>query len=256
MEKTQFAEIRRQAVLKQIVRDGQAAVSDLSRQFGVSEVTVRADLQALAEQGLVLRTHGGAVLPSRLPELSFAIRSSQQVEAKERIGAAGALLVKDGDAIFLDTSSTALAIARRLKQHRDLTVITNSLAVAQAMLDAPNAVTYMPGGALQRDTLSLVGAESLGMLERFNVRAGFFGAHGLSHPEGLTDVSAAEADFKARMLSLCRQVYAVIDHTKWGRAGLASFARLEDVQAVITDQAVSPPLVEKLMELDVEIILA
>ena len=117
-----FLEERRQAILKHINQNGRASVAELSQQFGVSEVTIRGDLQALAEQNLVVRTHGGAVPVTSGPAVpSLALRRRQQVSEKERIGAAGAALVANGDAIFLDSSSTTLAIAHRLKNRRDVT---------------------------------------------------------------------------------------------------------------------------------------
>ena len=104
---------RRHEILERINRDGRVSVTSLSEALGVSEVTIRVDLQALAEQNLVVRTHGGAILPGRLsPDISLTRRRQQQVQAKDHIGEAGAALVNDGDSIFLDTSSTALAIAR------------------------------------------------------------------------------------------------------------------------------------------------
>ncbi len=231
-----YLEERRQEILRQVQKAGRVSVYDLSQQFGVSEVTVRADLQALAESNLLVRTHGGAVPAGRgLPELSLSLRRQQQVSEKNRIGEAGATLVADGDAIFLDTSSTALAIAQRLKQLRHLTIITNSLAIAQEMLDAPGVTVVMPGGQLRRETVSLTGTDGLEMLRKFNIQKGFFGAHGLNVPEGLTDVSAAEADVKRPLVAMCKQVVAVLDATKWGRVGLASFATISEIDIVITD---------------------
>ncbi|HEY3288883.1 MAG TPA: DeoR/GlpR family DNA-binding transcription regulator [Anaerolineae bacterium] len=231
-----YLEERRQEILRQVQKAGRVSVYDLSQQFGVSEVTIRADLQSLADSNLLVRTHGGAVPAGRgLPELSLSLRRQQQVSEKNRIGEAGANLVADGDAIFLDTSSTALAIAQRLKHLRHLTIITNSLAITQEMLDAPGVTVVMPGGLLRRETVSLVGADGLEMLRKFNIQKGFFGAHGLSIPEGLTDVSAAEADVKRPLVAMCRHVIAVIDATKWGRVGLASFAPLSEIDTVITD---------------------
>ena len=130
---------------------------------------------------------------------------------------------------FLDASSTALALAHALRQHRDLTILTNSLVVAQSMLDAPGVTVVMTGGALQRDTVSLMGTDGLAILRKYNIKTGFFGAHGLSFPEGLTDVSAGEAEVKRPVVAMCRQVVALIDATKWGRVGPASFARPEDL---------------------------
>ena len=251
-----YLEERRQEILHQVQKAGRVSVSELSQQFGVSEVTIRADLQALAEYNLLVRTHGGAVPAGRgLPELSLSLRRQQQVSEKSRIGEAAAQFVVDGDAIFLDTSSTALAIAQRLKQHHHLTVITNSLAIAQEMLDAAEVNVVMPGGQLRRETASLIGADGLDMLRKFNVQKGFFGAHGLSVPEGLTDVSAAEAEVKRPLVDMCRQVVAVIDSTKWGRVGLASFATLEEIDVVITDTLAPLARIEEVRALGIEVIV-
>ena len=254
MKENWYLEERQQEILKLISQAGRVTVADLSQSFGVSEVTIRADLQTLASQNLIVRTHGGAVSAPLAPELSLALRLQQQIPQKNRIGTAAAELVADGDAIFLDTSSTALAIARQLRSRHDLTIITNSLAVAQALLEAPGINVVIPGGTLQRDTMSLVGVEGLALLQPFNIQKGFFGAHGLSLPEGLTDVSAAEAQVKRHMASLCRQVIAVLDESKWGRVGLASFARLEELHCVITSKQAPEALVQPIRAAGINVI--
>lgn len=235
MKETSVAE-RRQEILARVNQGGRAAVADLSQEFGVSEVTIRADLQALADSGLVLRTHGGAIpATASLQYLSLSLRLQQQVLEKAHIGAAAAALIADGDAIILDSSSTALAIAQCLKNRRYLTVITNGLAIAQELLDAAGVNVVVIGGTLRRDTASLIGTAGLEMVRRFNVQRGFFGAHGLTLAEGLTDVSADEADIKRPLVAMCREAVAVLDATKWGRAGVASFADITQIHKIITD---------------------
>lgn len=247
---------RRFEILEQVNRQGRTSVSELSRSFGVSEVTIRADLQVLAEQSLLIRTHGGAIAATRLSaDLSLALRRQQQVQAKDHIGEAAAKLVHDGDSIFLDTSSTALAIARHLAQRRHVTVVTNGIAIIQELMDAPGIEVVVPGGRLRRETASLIGIDGAESLARYNIQKGFFGAHGLSLAEGLTDVSADEAEVKRLLVSRCRQVIAVVDATKWGRAGLASFAHLDDVDIVITDQDARSDLVDQVRSTGVEVIL-
>jgi DeoR/GlpR family transcriptional regulator of sugar metabolism len=239
-----FPEERRLEILKRLNQVGRASVIDLSQEFGVSEVTIRSDLQLMADQSLIVRTHGGAVPVSRMPALSLDVRRLQQQAEKDRIGAAAAHLVENGDAIFLDTSSTSMAMVRYLDTRRDITVLTNSLALAQVMLDLPNITVVMAGGVLQRETASLIGAEELELLRRFNIQKGFFGAHGLTEREGLTDVSAAEAEVKQELIKMCRQVIAILDATKWGRVGLASFAQLQDITQIITDRQAPASMVE------------
>lgn len=252
-----YLEERRQEILRQVNQNGRVSVAELSNRLGVSEVTIRADLQALARHNLVIRTHGGAI-PARnsIYEIALTARRQRQVQEKSRIGQAGAALVADGDAIFLDSSSTTLAIVPHLKTRRQLTIITNSLAVAQEMQDTPGVKVVMPGGTLQHDTASLIGIDGLETLRKFNIQKGFFGAHGLALPEGLTDVSADEAEVKQQFVAMCRQKIAVLDATKWGRVGLASFARLGDLDRIITDAAAPPALLEQVRALGIEIIMA
>lgn len=239
-----YLEERRQAILEVVNSAGRMAVAALSARFGVSEVTIRADLQALAARGLVVRTHGGAVPAGNpLGELALVLRRQQQVKEKSRIGQAGARLVADGEAIFLDSSSTSLAIAHHLKRHRHLTVVTNGLEVARELLDAPAVKLVMVGGVLQRDTMSFTGARGLEEVDGFNLAQGFFGAHGISLEAGLTDVSPEEAAVKRPLVARCRQVIAVLDATKWGRIGVASFAALEQVLSIITDAGAPEALV-------------
>ena len=147
-ERELFPEERKHEIVRMITAEGRVSVTELSRKYGVSEVTIRTDLQDLADQGLIVRTHGGAVVVPHSPDiLSLNLRRQQQTTEKERIGAAAAVFVADGDAIFLDTSSTTLAIARRLKQFRDLTVLTNSLAVTQTLLEMTGITVVMTGRA-------------------------------------------------------------------------------------------------------------
>jgi DeoR/GlpR family transcriptional regulator of sugar metabolism len=187
--------------------------------------------------------------------LSLALRRQQQVAEKRRIGEAAAAMVSDGDAIVLDSSSTALAIAQNLKRCRYLTVVTNSLTIAQELLDAPEVSVVLPGGMLRRETASLLGADGLASLSKFNLQKGFFGAHGISVREGLTDVSAGEAEVKRPLAQMCREVVAVLDATKWGRVGLASFAALDEVNKVITDEHAPADLVQQVRAAGVEVIL-
>jgi DeoR/GlpR family transcriptional regulator of sugar metabolism len=240
-----FREERRQAILDQLAAAGRVAVAELSAAFGVSEVTVRGDLQALAERKLVVRTHGGAMLANGTNELALVLRRQRQVKEKGRIGAAGAALVEDGDAIFLDSSSTSLAIAHHLRQHRHVTVVTNSLEVAHELFDAQHIDLIMLGGVLQQATASFVGAYGLAALDRLNLQKGFFGAHGISLDAGLTDVSPEEAAVKQPLVARCRQVVAVLDATKWGRVGVASFAQISQIDRVITDAGAEEELVRQ-----------
>jgi DeoR/GlpR family transcriptional regulator of sugar metabolism len=249
-------EERRQAILDLVNRQGRVAVADLSRRFDVSEVTIRADLQALVDRGAIKRTHGGAI-PSGfgLPDLSLVQRRQQRTEQKTRIAEAAADHVADGEAIFLDSSSTVLSILPFIRQRRDLTIITNSLVVAQEMLGLSNITVVMPGGSLHHDTVSLIDPDGLALLSQYHIAKGFFGAHGITVEDGLTDVSEAEARVKRPLVAMCRRVIGLVDATKWGRTGIASFAEIQDVDEVITDRAAPAVMVDVVREVGVEVTL-
>lgn len=253
-----YPEERRQRILQLLKERGRVMVADLSQQFGVSEVTVRGDLQALAREGKLIRTHGGAVPIAASPmaeELKLESRERQHPQEKSVIGATAADLVEEGDAIYLDASSTALAIARHLKERRFITVLTSGLAVAQELIDAPGVTVVLPGGILQKETASLIDPDGLAYFDKFNIQKCFFGAHGLTVSEGLTDISADVAAVKRALLTRCRQVTAIIDASKWGRVGLATFASIDELDKVITDHDAPSELVQQVRELGVEVLL-
>jgi len=246
---------RRQQILTSVEEAGQLSVEDLSRRFDVSAVTIRQDLQALSEQGLLLRIRGRALAVTGMPEYSFDIRQQQQAAQKVRIGQAAARLVENGDTIILDASTTAQAIIPYIKPLSELTVITNSLRAAMNLLDAPHIQVIMPGTHLRHVSLSLIGEIDNSLLARMNVRLGFFGARGITVESGLTDVNVQEVAMKRLLVERCQQVVGVIDARKWGRAAAITFAHLPQVHAVITDKNAPEPLVKQVRQKGVDVII-
>jgi DeoR/GlpR family transcriptional regulator of sugar metabolism len=248
---------RRQRILEMVGDRGEVFVADLSARFGLSEVTIRSDLTALARRGLIVRTHGGALLPERAPfELTFATREVSNVDLKRRIGLAAAELILEGQSVVLDASTTALEVARALRARRhlrDVTVITNGVHTGLELLDVPGVSTILTGGQLRAAAVSLTGALAADLLARVHAAVGFFGARGLTVSHGLTDVNVQEVEMKAAMASVCERVVALVDHTKLGQVGLATFAPLSRLALVITDQGADPRLVAKLREADVDV---
>ena len=252
-----FLQERRGQIITLLEQVGRVSVADLGERFGVSQATIRTDLDALAAQGLLVRTHGGAIAPDRSDlELSFDVRRRLHSTQKHRIGAAAASMVEDGEAIALDASTTALALANQVKGRRELTVITNGIFIALALLDAPGITVLMPGGFLRRDSVSLVGTEGNDLIKQFNFQKGFFGAKGLTLEEGLTDVNSAEVAIKRNLVAEAKQVIAIVDSSKWGRVGFASFASIDQVDCVITDEGAPPDMVAALREAGVDVIIA
>ncbi len=239
-----------------LVAERQAmTVAELSERFDVSAATIRSDLDELERRGLLLRTHGGAVRVDRNGrEFSLPVRERSQVEQKGRIGAAAAAMIRDGDAIALDASTTALQIARRIRDRRELTVVTSSLMVALELVESEGITVVMPGGVLDRNTVSLVGALGTETLAKCNAGKGFFGVRGLTL-HGLTDIDSYEAELKRSLISVTREVTIVADSSKWGRVALVSLMPWSGVHRVISDQGAPPAMVEALRARGVEVVL-
>ena len=244
---------RRQEILAALEKTGQLSVAELSAQFDVSEVTIRGDLEALSKQGLVLRTRGGALATSVLPEFSFDVRQQQFSEEKAQIGRAAAQLFNDGDTIALDASTSALAIIPHLKSFSELTVITYSLKVAMGLLGTPQVQVLMPGGRLRRRSIALVGQFQASSLAEFHASIGFFGARGLTIEEGLTDVALEEIQIKRTMCERCQRVVALVDSRKWGQISTTTFAPLQMLDGIITDSGAPPDLVTAIRALGVPV---
>ncbi len=246
---------RRQRIIAALADAGQLSVGELSARFDVSEVTIRQDLQALSDQGLLLRTRGGALSIDALPEYSFDVRQQQQSAKKTRIGQTAANLVNHGDTIVIDASTTAQSIIPFIKKLSELTVITNSLKAAISLLDTPQIQVFLPGGSLRRDSISLVGRPQNAIFNDINVQIGFFGARGFTAEEGLTDVNLNEVAMKRAMINRCRRVVGTLDARKWGKVAASTFAPLNKIDTIITDTSAPADLVAQVRAHPVEVIL-
>lgn len=237
---------------------GEASVGELAEHFAVSEVTVRNDLTALARQGLIDRVRGGArAMSGQQSEPGFDVRVRLEEAEKRAIARAAADLVAHGDVIALDCSSTAYYLALALRDKRELVVVTNGLRVASALADEPGITVVMAGGVLRPAGMSTVGDLASSFLQQVRVNKGFFGARGLRHDYGLSELNPDEARTKRELASRCDQVIGIADRTKWGRSALRSFVAPEQLDMVVTDSGAPADAVEALRrDHDVEVLLA
>ncbi|WP_293913863.1 DeoR/GlpR family DNA-binding transcription regulator [Deinococcus sp.] len=223
-------------VLHVLARQERISVTELSSMLGVSEVTVRHDLDALAQAGLLRRTRGGA---ARVLETEQALEASslRHVAAKRRIGRAAAALVRSGDTIFLDVGSTTTEIARSLSPTlQGVLVVTNGLNIALELERLPNVEVMVTGGRLRRLQHSLVNPYALELLGHIHADWLFLGCNGV-HPErGVTNANFEEAEVKAGMVARSREVVVVADHSKLGAVSRAQITGLEQVTTLITDK--------------------
>jgi DeoR/GlpR family transcriptional regulator of sugar metabolism len=247
-----FARERQQHIARSVEEFGRVRVTDLSERFGVSEVTIRKDLRALETEGRVIRAHGGALAPNRSQaERAFEVRERLERAEKERIGAAAAALVIDGESIALDASTTALAMARHLKLRGrwvHLTVITNGLRIASELAGHRGITVALPGGFVRWEAMSVVGHLGGGLLEQVNIQKAFMGASGFTLETGLSDATDEEAQIKRLMVASASEVIALIDHTKWGRAAFATFCPTDRLTAVVTDDAAPAGMTNALLQ--------
>jgi DeoR/GlpR family transcriptional regulator of sugar metabolism len=236
---------RMQRILELLeTRDG-ARVSDLADAFSVSEVTVRHDLSELARQGLVARVRGGVrPLERGDSELAFDLRLRLQADDKRAIARAAAAMIDDGEAVALDSSTTAYFLARELRGRRELVVVTNGLLIASALTDSPGITVLVTGGMLRLPAMSVVGDVAAEMVRTTRIDKGFFGARGLSLDRGLMDLNPEEVRIKKELAAVCTRVIGIFDSTKWHRTALLPFVAAEGVDAIVTDTGAPPALVD------------
>ncbi len=189
-------------------------------------------------------------------DLAFAAREQVQQNEKERIGAVAASLIQNGESIALDASTTALYLARNLRGSKEITVITNGIRVAEEIANYPGLTVMLPGGLIRPAAMSVVGNWSEAVLNQINIGKAFVGAKGFTLAEGLTDVDGEEVKLKQALVAAAREVIAIIDHTKWGQMGLATFCPTEQIHRIITNRAAPRDLVQKARQRGIEVMLA
>jgi DeoR/GlpR family transcriptional regulator of sugar metabolism len=255
-----FAGERRGDIARIVESDGRARVSDLAVRFGVSPVTIRKDLLLLEREHRLLRAHGGAVAPTgSRAEAAFEIRERLQREEKDAIGSVAAARVADGESIVLDSSTSALYVARHLKVRQtwqSLTVITNGIRAASELAGHPGIAVILLGGRVRWEALSVVGLLSGGLFRRVNVQKAFVGAVGFTMEQGLTDAAEDEVQVKRSMVAAAQEIYALVDHTKWGRISSMTFCKAKRIEAMITDADAPAQLVGSLRDIGVEVVQA
>jgi DeoR family transcriptional regulator of aga operon len=243
---------REQAILLELEQSGRVTVNELAARFGVSTVTVRKDLDALERRSLLRRIRGGAVGAGNSDEGAWSMRVRHSAEAKQEIAAAAAALVRDGDSVALDSSTTCYYLAQRLLDRRNLVVVTNGLRTAQLLMEGSNAMVVLPGGVLRRSAESMVGPIGDLLTGRGRIRKGFFGLVGLSTELGLLEISVDEAHTKRLLAEACDEVYGLFDSSKANRFALHSFAPADRITGLVSDQDLDRGVVDAWRAVGVE----
>lgn len=256
---TMYAEERQQAMAQLVAARGRLSVNLLAEEYDVTTETVRRDLSALERMGLVRRVHGGAVPASSLTviESALADRDSANTGQKERIArAALALLPPAGSTVLIDAGSTTNRFASLLPRDHRLTVITHAVPIAARLAGNPQIELHLLPGRVRSTTQAAVGAETVAALSELRADAVFLGTNGVSVDHGLSTPDRDEAATKRAMVASARQVVVLADASKVGAESPVRFARLEDVDVLVTDDAVDDEERQALVDAGLEVVVA
>lgn len=237
---------RSQAILSALGARGRVEVNELAQLLEVSAVTIRKDLDALEQRAVLRRVRGGAVAAPVVDEGSFETRLQVRRAAKTAIARAVAPLVRDGDVIALDSSTSCYYLAQELLDRRSLVVITNSMPTATLFSERSEATVLLPGGIVRRSARSMVGMVGDVLAGRGRIDKGFIGAHSVSAERGLLDMALEEAQAKQYFAAHCTQLFALVDSTKFGSFSLHPVTPTADLTAVYTDCRADPAVVAAL----------
>ena len=253
-----LVEERRRRLLEILDAQERATVEELVSHFGVSAVTIRGDLDALAAMGGIVRSHGGALKRIDAPDEPIAVKETLHHSEKTRIAQAALAMIRHGETIILDSGTTTVEIARGIRKAelRGLNVITNALNIAMELANTPQVRAILVGGLLRPVAYSLVGPSAEHALRGLHADRLFLGVDGLDLEIGLMTPDVLEAKLNAVMIEIAREVVVVADASKFHRRSLSVIAKLDKVNKLITDDGAPPEITAALRARNVEVVLA
>jgi DeoR/GlpR family transcriptional regulator of sugar metabolism len=228
---------RRQLILETVHRDGAVSIRALAELLDTSAVTIRRDLDYLDSIGRLTRSHGGAVSGQPLRESPWSEKVGQAAEAKAAIGRAAAELVGEGDVVVIGPGTTTAELARALAGRAGLTVFTNSLLVADILVDSPGNEVVVTGGTLRAGIRALVGDGTTRMLRGLHADFTFLSGNGIDPEFGVSTPNLTVAESDRAMAAAGHQVVALLDHTKFGERAAIQTLSPSAIDRLITDQA-------------------
>jgi DeoR/GlpR family transcriptional regulator of sugar metabolism len=253
-----LAQQRQAAILDRVRAAGGVLVTELAAEFAVSDMTIRRDLEALAERGLLAKVHGGAttVSPGSAHEPGFTAKSERERGEKAAIAMRAAALVSPGDAIALSAGTTTAELAQRLVDVPSLTVVTNSIPVADVFYRGGRAdQTVVLTGGTRTPSDALVGPVAVAAIGTLHLDMLFLGVHGMSERAGYTTPNLMEADVNRALVEAAERLVVLADHTKWGTVGISSIVPLSRAHLLITDDGLDDEARELLSETVPELVV-
>ena len=250
-----FSMERKQKIEQLIKQKTSVQVNGLATQFNVSESTIRRDLQEMETNGLLIRTHGGAMEVSTLDyEMSFKEKETENISDKQKIGEIAAAMIQDGDTIILDSGTTTLEIAKRIKA-KSVTVITNSIDIALEISNKENIELIVAGGSLRHTTRAMIGPLAENVFKNFRVDKAFIGVNGISIKAGFTTANYLEARLKKTIIEVAGKAIIVADKSKFNKVCFSIIGELKEVSSIITSKNLDKEILNKFIELGADIIM-
>lgn len=250
---------RRAKILEELEAKGQVSVSELSKMFHISEVTIRNDLANLEKQNMLIRARGGAIKIKfyRMGiDPSISDKQKEFLKEKQRIGKVAAELIEEGDTIVLDSGSTTTEVAKNLENFKNLTIITNALNIASILSEYEGINIFMPGGSLRKKSLSLVGVLADENFEKFYCDKLILGADGLDTTHGLSTPNSEEAHLNQIMIKTAKKIILVADSSKFERRRFAFIGPISVLDIVVTDSGIKEEDKNRLEKNGVKVIIA
>ncbi|WMJ88676.1 DeoR/GlpR family DNA-binding transcription regulator [Anaerocolumna sp. MB42-C2] len=227
---------RRNKILAMLQRDSRVVVSDLSASFNVTEETIRRDLEKLEKEGFAKKTYGGAIVNESLNvDLPYTVRKKANVTNKEYIADIISSIIEDGDHIMMDASSTAVYVAKHLKNKKNITIITNSIEILLELSEVAGWKVLSTGGTLREGSLSLVGYQAEKMITNYHVDKAIISCKGIDMEKGITDSNEMDAHIKKLMLESANKKILAADNSKFNKISFTKIGDLTDIDILITD---------------------
>ena len=234
--------VRQSEILKLVRQRESCTIAELAERLEVSDETIRRNVKPLVSEGLVLKVHGGIILPHRFREPPIQRRMLDNRDAKERIAALVAQQVQDGDSLVLDTGSTTIYVARALSEHSNLVVVTNSTRIAGTLAAGIENRVFLAGGELRSHDAAAFGAETVDFIRRFRVRHAILSMGALHAAHGFMDYYLCEAEFSRAAMAQAERCIVAADSSKFDHSTLVRVCPLDAVDLLVTDSLPGPDL--------------
>lgn len=246
---------RRRKIIAKLASEGKVIVSELAKEFDVTEETIRRDLEKLDHEGLASKTYGGAVSKNASAlDLPYNVREGVNVEQKQLIAEKLSALINDGDRLMVDSSSTALYLIKKIKDKKNLTIITNSVKILLELADKPDWTVLCTGGSLKKGALSLGGSSAEKMINSYHVDTAICSCKGIDMTLGVTDSNETDSMIKQAMISSAEKRILALDSEKFDKKSFVRICDIADIDIIVTDSRPDEKWISFCSEKDIDMI--